>query len=1227
MNKFFKSLVAAAALALPMMASAATEPTITLTSSMYEQNVTGTFTILLGTSTPSYVDVDCGYGTVEYETQPVAYDPDTEGFTGTYITCQASANGVVKIYADDPSLIDYFQCVGGYVETVDLSKCPNIQILDLQHNALKTLDISMLNKLAAVYLSDNPFTANTPLTIGANHPGLQILEVAMVDYIDPNFDICNFPNLLTFDGYACRTLKKLTPSGCPKLMRLACDLSQVSELDVTQNPELLILNIEDTRITSIDVTKNTKLQQLYTSHFSGTVNNDVKLNELDITHNPDLIYFTASNNNLREIDITKNPALQYVLLQNNHLQTIDITNNQYLVTFKLAGNDLSYATIPFPNERQWNDYDYRPRNLNLGARSFAEGTVFDLSDKLLREGTSTAVRMYSYDFVNDESKELSSDYYTYDNGRITVLKECADSVYLAFSNSAFPDGDYCTERFMVKTAESMSKPSARVSFTTSVSSGTEITLCLRVAGASDENSRTVYVDFGDGTLVPFTITRSDVSTICTGTRAGYGKVTVYTEGDDVLTAFEAYSVPMYALDVTKATELQILVADKCNLSSVNLAYNRCLQCLDLTGNKLTKVDLTGVNEMYTKNLLNVIRLSDNQISDLTLNPTLAINELCLANNRLTEFKEKDFDNMGYFDISGNQLEFVNVSYMTLATYINVSNNNLTSINLPLENNLYTLNLSGNNFTIETLPLYTCTRDDNGYIYAPQRDLQIPTRGPGFNLTAQNRVIDGQSTVFTWKKEDGTELTADQYTCEGGLTRFLDTTVGRVYCEMTHPALPQFAGEKAFRTTLMMADEKPTNLVASFTTPVGGQNVTLSLASPGTGVALYVDWTGQDVYEQYMLKSTYTLFTAETAEGVNVKCYTYEPTEQLSTFSISNATMTDVDLSGLTNVSTLTIKDAAAESIIFPAQHKIFELDLSGNSFTSFDGTQFPDLVALSMINNNLTKVDLSNNKQLQVCNLAENFITEVTFDNPSLWMLSLADNELSEIDFTGAPNISQLALNYNHLSNVDFSKLPNLIQLLIDHNRMRFSTLPYPSEKLISYIYANQENIDANPVDGRVDLSSEAVVYDTPTTFHWFLGEPSYDDYGNLTGEELYGNDDEYYLENGVTAFNADFKNVVGVLMNDVFPYLYLVTNPFDVTKASQIDANVDLSEATVTVDGRTVVLTATAADGTPAYFYTVDGRLAGEATFTSGQARITNLPAGAGVVLIGTQGTKVVIR
>ena len=66
MNKFFKSLVAAAALALPMMASAATEPTITLTSSMYEQNVTGTFTILLGTSTPSYVDVDCGYGTVEY---------------------------------------------------------------------------------------------------------------------------------------------------------------------------------------------------------------------------------------------------------------------------------------------------------------------------------------------------------------------------------------------------------------------------------------------------------------------------------------------------------------------------------------------------------------------------------------------------------------------------------------------------------------------------------------------------------------------------------------------------------------------------------------------------------------------------------------------------------------------------------------------------------------------------------------------------------------------------------------------------------------------------------------------------------------------------------------------------------------------------------------------------------------------------------------------------------
>lgn len=1226
MNKLFKSLMAAAALALPMMASAA-EPTITLTSSMYEQNVTGTFTILLGTTTPSYVDVDCGYGTVEYETSPVAYDPDTQGFTGTYITCQASAAGVVKIYADDPSLIDYFECVGGYVETVDLSQCPNIEILNLEHNALKTLDLSALNKLAAVYLSDNPFTANTPLTITGNRPTLQILEVSMIDYIDPEFDIVNFPNLLTFDAYACRSLRKLTPSACPNLMRLALDLTQVAELDVTQNPELLILNIEDTRITSIDLTKNTKLQQLYASHFSGTVNSDIKLNELDITHCPDLIRLTASNNNLHELDLTKTPYLQYVLLQNNHLSSIDISNNQYFTTFKISGNDMSFATLPFPGDRQWNDYEYRPRNLNLGARSFVEGTVFDLSDKLLREGTTTAVRMYSYDFVTNESTELSSDYYTYDNGRITVNKECADSVFFAFSNSAFPDGDYCTDRFMVKSAEGMSKPSARVAFTTSVSSGNEITLHVRVEGASDENPRTVYIDFGDGTLVPFTVTTSEGATVCTGTRAGYGKVTVYTEGDDVLTGFEAKDVPMYALDVTKATELQILGAINCNLSSINLEYNRCLTYLNLTGNKLTKLDLTGINELYTKNLLSTIRLNDNKIAELTLSPTLAIQYLDLANNQLTEFKDKDFDNMLYFDISGNQLSFVNVSYMTQAWNINVSNNLLTEINLPLENNLKTLNLSGNDFTLETLPLYTCNGTDGQYIYAPQRELQIPTRGPGFNLSAQNRVIDGQSTVFTWKKEDGTELTADQYTCEGGLTRFLDTTVGNVYCEMTHPALPQFAGENAFRTTLMKADEKPTNLVASFTTPVGGQNVTLSLASPSKGVALYVDWTGQDVFEQYMLKDTYTLFTATTTEGAAVKCYTYEPTEQLSIFSISYATLTDVDLSGLTNVSTLTIKDAGAESIVFPAQHKIFELDLSGNSFTSFDGSLFPNLVALSMINNNLTAIDLSHNKELQVCNLAENFITDVTFDNPSLWMLSLADNELTEIDFTGAPNISQLALNYNKLSNVDFSKLPNLIQLLIDHNRMRFSTLPYPSTQLISYIYANQENIDANPVDGRVDLSSEAVVFDTPTTFHWFLGEPSYDDYGNLTGEELYGNDDEYYLENGVTAFNADFQNVVGVLMNDVFPYLYLVTNPFDVTKASQIDANVDLSEATVTVDGRTVTVTATAEDGTPAYFYTVDGRLAGESTFTAGQARITNLPAGAGVVLIGTQGTKVVIR
>ena len=57
-------------------------------------------------------------------------------------------------------------------------------------------------------------------------------------------------------------------------------------VDISKNPELQILNVGDSRVKSLDLSNNPKITQLYISHSSGTVNTDVKFDNIDVTPLP-----------------------------------------------------------------------------------------------------------------------------------------------------------------------------------------------------------------------------------------------------------------------------------------------------------------------------------------------------------------------------------------------------------------------------------------------------------------------------------------------------------------------------------------------------------------------------------------------------------------------------------------------------------------------------------------------------------------------------------------------------------------------------------------------------------------------------------------------------------------------------------------------------------------------------------------------------------------------------
>ena len=70
-----------------------------------------------------------------------------------------------------------------------------------------------------------------------------------------------------------------------------------------------------------------------------------------------------------------------------------------------------------------------------------------------------------------------------------------------------------------------------------------------------------------------------------------------------------------------------------------------------------------------------------------------------------------------------------------------------------------------------------------------------------------------------------------YTISNGSAKFINLALDSIYCEMTHPAYPDFQGANVFKTTYVHPIAYPRYELANFTTINRTDSVALSLASP------------------------------------------------------------------------------------------------------------------------------------------------------------------------------------------------------------------------------------------------------------------------------------------------------------------------------------------------------------------------------------------------------------
>ena len=1193
-----------------IFAASTDQVAITIRTDIY--NISGAdnnFAIHIGLTTPGVVAIDGGYGPTEFNVDIAAYDPETQDIKASVINTPVTSDGYVTISCD-PLLIDYLDMEGEYIRTIDMPEVTNLEILNMDHNCLESLDLTPFTKLQSISLTDNEFGV-TPLIVGGNKPDLVILTLDIIEHMSEDFNLSDYPSLQVFSAWNNRGLKKLDPTGCPNLVRLSIDATDVEHLDLSNNKKLRILNIGDSRVTDFDLSILPELQEFYCTHQSGTINPDVKLTSLDVTKNPNLVYLYCAGNKLTSLDLTHNPKLQMLNVCHNELTGLDLSSNPDLVEVNISYNNMDFATMPC-DPGTWSDFITHQNPMKVDY-SYPVGAAVDLSSRVITEGSPTYATLLLPDPADPNNVvELGEEYFSYENGVVTLKKELSDSVRIEFYNPLFPDASLATSAFVVKSAEEYGQPSAIVTWSGDYNTDRTVALHIGVSGASETNPATVYVDFGDGVQKEYTVNTDNLPSEpnITGTAAGSGLMSLLVPDGVFVSSFGMHH-PLYSFNSSNMTTVTSLDLSGCGLYDIDLLFNYRLEHLDLSDNKLYSINLDGPYAGLNKLRLGDIKIARNNLTEFEISDNRTLVSLDLSGNKIEKMSFRDADNVRSLNLSGNLLNYIDLTYCALLENLDLSDNRLESVAFP-EFSPEKIDLSGNKLTFTSLP-QPASFSGADYIYSPQSEIAVPAKGFCVNLSSQDVDYDGNKTSYSWYRSDGTALEeGSDYTIDGGRTTFLKGDLGKIYCEMNNGAFPTLT----LRTTAIESAEAPTNVVATFTTPAGGEKVELSLAAVSGAPAVYIDWSGKGDLEQYALKDTYTRFSATTVAGAKVTVYSYSDDSPLSVFSMSNATIEDFEGYDLVSLICLTISNAGLSDIKLPDAPALEELNLDKNNFSTIDITKYPNLRSIDLSNNKLETFDLSPFKSLQTASLGVNNLTSLILGNPLLWGLSLNENELSAVDFAKAPSIEQLSLSGNRFETIDVTVMPRLAAINLDRNRFNFATLPIRKNNWLVYNYRGQDAIAATAEGNTVDLSfNKAAADETETEYTWYVGMPYFDENGEIIGE-VFGSEN-YTIENGVTDFISGSSELVCLMSNDAFEGLYMYTLPIDI-EGSGIET-VDASDIIVAVADGTV--TVRSAKEMTVSLYGINGvRIAsqplngGETTFTGLQTGIYILstPAGA---------------
>lgn len=295
-------------------------------------------------------------------------------FTHEY--ADAVAEHTITFYGTSTSL-KKFEAENNMLKTLDISNNYALDTLNISYNNLTELNV--LNDTTLTYLQCSNNRLNY-LNVSTN---INLLGLSCVYNEFPTIDVRNLTKLILF-GVGGNSITSVDVTQNTYLEHFGCNFSKISSINVTNNTKLEIFSCGyNTNLTEIDVSQNPNLRFL---DFENT-----PLRTLNLKNNHKIISLDYSNTLISQIDLEEIKNLEYIGVNAFTIKQIDFRELTKLKSLNcsnilISNLDLSANTAL---ETLWCENCQLPsldlhHNTRLGT-IYCTGNLFETSEAAMNE--------------------------------------------------------------------------------------------------------------------------------------------------------------------------------------------------------------------------------------------------------------------------------------------------------------------------------------------------------------------------------------------------------------------------------------------------------------------------------------------------------------------------------------------------------------------------------------------------------------------------------------------------------------------------------------------------------------------------------------------------------------------------------------------------------------------------------------------------------------------------